>query len=160
MGSWDGSGISWTICKQSAPLLQRDNHINTSSLNFYRPGALPDAQPTASKHWRHHTLTLLIRKHSQFYSLMVDPNFWHPLSGSTLTTHRAFWVADPMAWNSLPDFISDSTSNAVCFRLSGTYSKRTSANSISGVLNDNALYKSLTHFTTNVCLISHQLTSL
>jgi len=32
--------------------LQTDNHANTSSLNFYRPDALPDAQPTASKHWR------------------------------------------------------------------------------------------------------------
>ena len=27
-------------------LFQTDNHINTSSLNFYRPDALPDAQPT------------------------------------------------------------------------------------------------------------------
>jgi len=25
-------------------------HTNTSSLNFYRPDALPDAQPTVSKH--------------------------------------------------------------------------------------------------------------
>jgi len=31
-------------------LLQTDNHASTSSLNFYRPGALPDAQPTVSKH--------------------------------------------------------------------------------------------------------------
>ena len=30
--------------------LQIDNHTNTSSLNVYRPDALPDAQPTASKH--------------------------------------------------------------------------------------------------------------
>jgi len=30
-----------TIC----PLLQTDNHTDTSSLNFYRPDALPDAQP-------------------------------------------------------------------------------------------------------------------
>jgi len=30
--------------------LQADNDINTSSLNFYEPDALPDAQPTASKH--------------------------------------------------------------------------------------------------------------
>ena len=34
------SGISWTICKQSAPRCRQDNHINTSSLNFYRPDAL------------------------------------------------------------------------------------------------------------------------
>ena len=30
--------------------LQTDNHTNTSSLNFYRPGAVPDAQPTVSEH--------------------------------------------------------------------------------------------------------------
>ena len=31
-------------------LLQTDNHNNTSSLNFYRLDAFPDAQPTVSKH--------------------------------------------------------------------------------------------------------------
>ena len=30
-------------------LLQTYNHTNTSSLNVYRPDALPDAQPTVSK---------------------------------------------------------------------------------------------------------------
>ena len=30
--------------------LQTDNHTNISSLNFYRLDALPDTQPTASKH--------------------------------------------------------------------------------------------------------------
>jgi len=34
-----------TICIS----LQTDNHTNTSSLNFYRPDALPGAQPTVSK---------------------------------------------------------------------------------------------------------------
>ena len=33
--------------------LQTDNHASTSPLSFYRPDALPAAQPTASKHWRH-----------------------------------------------------------------------------------------------------------
>ena len=33
--------------------LQTDNHASTSLLGFYRPDALPAAQPTASKHWRH-----------------------------------------------------------------------------------------------------------
>ena len=32
--------------------LQTDNHTNISSLNFYRPDVLPDAQTTVSKHWR------------------------------------------------------------------------------------------------------------
>jgi len=30
--------------------LQTDNHASTASLNFYRTCALPDAQPTVSKH--------------------------------------------------------------------------------------------------------------
>jgi len=44
-----GSGISWAICK-SAP---RSRHITmpAPSLSFYRPDALPAAQPTTSKHW-------------------------------------------------------------------------------------------------------------
>jgi len=29
---------------------QTDKHSSTSSLNFYRPYALPDAQPTVSMH--------------------------------------------------------------------------------------------------------------
>jgi len=30
--------------------LQADNHASTPPLSFYRPDALPSAQPTASKH--------------------------------------------------------------------------------------------------------------
>jgi len=30
--------------------LQTDNHASTPPLSFYRPDALPAAQPTASKH--------------------------------------------------------------------------------------------------------------
>jgi len=44
-----GFGMQWhqldhmqTICTS----LQTDNHINTLSLNFYRPDALPGTQPT------------------------------------------------------------------------------------------------------------------
>ena len=46
-----GSGISWAICK-SAP---RSRQITTPAPHhsvFYRPDALPAAQPTASEHWR------------------------------------------------------------------------------------------------------------
>ena len=42
------SGPLQIICTS----LQTDNHANTSSLNFYRPDALPDSWPTVSKHWR------------------------------------------------------------------------------------------------------------
>jgi len=44
------SGISWTICKQSAP---RSRQITTPTPHqsiVYRLDALPDAQPTVSKH--------------------------------------------------------------------------------------------------------------
>ena len=47
-----GSGIRWAICK-SAP---RSRQITTPAPHhsvFYRPDALPAAQPAASKHWRH-----------------------------------------------------------------------------------------------------------
>ena len=46
-----GSGISWAICKSAL----RSRQITTSAPHhsvFYRPDALPAAQPTASKHWR------------------------------------------------------------------------------------------------------------
>ena len=36
------SGISWIYANN----LQAENHTNTLLLNFYRPGTLPDAQPT------------------------------------------------------------------------------------------------------------------
>jgi len=37
-----------TVCTS----LQTDNHTNTLSLDFYRPDALLDAEPTVLKHWR------------------------------------------------------------------------------------------------------------
>jgi len=38
-----------TICT----LLQINNHTNNTSLNFYKPAPLPNAQPEVSKHWWH-----------------------------------------------------------------------------------------------------------
>ena len=43
-----------TICT----LLQTDSHTNTSSLNVYRLGSLPEAQPTVSKNWIHNWVGL------------------------------------------------------------------------------------------------------
>jgi len=45
------SGIGWAICK-SAPRSRQ--HLSTQF--FYRPDALPAAQPTASMHWRQNSL--------------------------------------------------------------------------------------------------------
>ena len=44
-----GSGISWAICK-SAPLSRQITMPAPHHSVFYRPDALPVAQPTASKH--------------------------------------------------------------------------------------------------------------
>ena len=46
-----GSGISWAICK-SAPHSRQITMPAPHHSVFYRPDALPAAQPTASKHWR------------------------------------------------------------------------------------------------------------
>ena len=51
-GTVSGSGITWAVCK-SAP---RSRQITMPAFHhwvFYGPDALPAAQPTASKHWRH-----------------------------------------------------------------------------------------------------------
>ena len=47
-----GSGISWAICNSAPRSRQITMPVPHHSL-FYRPYALPAAQPTASKHWRH-----------------------------------------------------------------------------------------------------------
>ena len=47
-----GSGIGWAICK-SAPRSRQITMPAPHHSVFYRPGALPATQPTASKHWRH-----------------------------------------------------------------------------------------------------------
>ena len=50
------------------------------------------------------------------------------VSGSTLTAvGRSQLLADPMAWNSLPDFIRDPTSSTGCVYLKRTCSRVTSA---------------------------------
>ena len=66
-----GSGISWAVCK-SAP---RSRQITTPAPHysvFYRPDALPAAQPTVSKHWRH--------KLKQYLSEKKTIHLLHPVS--------------------------------------------------------------------------------
>jgi len=50
-GTMSGSGISWAICKFAPHCRQMTTPAPHYSV-FYRPDALPAAQPTASKHWR------------------------------------------------------------------------------------------------------------
>ena len=51
-----GSGISWAICQSALCSRQTTTPVPHHSV-FYRPDALPAAQPTASKHWRHKPCT-------------------------------------------------------------------------------------------------------
>jgi len=48
-----GSGISWAICKSASCSSQITTPAPHHSV-FYRPDALPAAQPTVSEHWRHY----------------------------------------------------------------------------------------------------------
>jgi len=65
-----GSGISWAICKSAT----RSRQITTPKPHhsvFYRPDALPAAQPTASKHRRNKKCDGTVNK----YQLsLIDPH--------------------------------------------------------------------------------------
>jgi len=49
IGFWDAVASAGTYAN-NVHSFQTDNHTNTSSLNFYRPDALSDAQPRVSMH--------------------------------------------------------------------------------------------------------------
>jgi len=53
-----GSGISWAICK-SAPCSRQITTPAPHHSGFYRPDALPAAQPTVSKHCQQNCIVLL-----------------------------------------------------------------------------------------------------
>ena len=103
MGCWDILASAGPYAKND-PIrtsLLTDNHTNTSSLNFYRPGALPDAQPTVSKQWQHQQskhcttiTTIIVTQSKQTYFLMrvvkkaLLPPFTTWYSTALTTTER------------------------------------------------------------------------
>ena len=54
-----GSGISWDTCKSAPHSIQITMPTPHRSV-FYRPDALPAAQPTASKHWRQNIQNIIL----------------------------------------------------------------------------------------------------
>ena len=83
----NSSGISWAICK-SAP---RSRQITTPAPHqsvFYRPDALPAAQPTASKHWRTRSNQIQSRMASRVYRPVL----------STLTKCLSCWCYASTMW--------------------------------------------------------------
>ena len=80
-----GSGISWAICK-SAPRSRQTTTPSPHHSVFYRPAALPAAQPTVSKDWRR---TIKVINQQKCFSetgrtvlLLLQP-FNGPFSGTT-----------------------------------------------------------------------------
>ena len=68
------SGISWAVCK-SAPCSRQITTPTPHHSVFYRPDALPAAQPTASKQWRQtRTLTTILRGRSNNEAYSRDPD--------------------------------------------------------------------------------------
>ena len=57
-------------------LLWTDNHASTWSLSFYRPDALPAAQPTASKHWRQYQTRTALAQGPTNCTSTFDHDFW------------------------------------------------------------------------------------
>jgi len=84
-----GRGISWTICK-SAPRSRQITMPAPHHSVFYRPDALPAAQPTASKHWR----PVSTKKERLIWarSVGVMNPLWFYLSGTGLA--RLSWKRD------------------------------------------------------------------
>ena len=61
------SGISWDICESATRSRQVSVPAPHHSV-FYRPDALPAAQPTASKHWRQ--VNSILKKHLWKYHVV------------------------------------------------------------------------------------------
>ena len=80
-----------TIC---TALYSRHNHSSTSSLNFYRPGALPDVQPAVSDHLR----TLL-----GTYTIL---NYPRESFREGLCNHRRWFVDCLSVWLSVCLFVT------------------------------------------------------
>ena len=76
-----GSGIILAICK-SAPWRRQCRHVTTPASHhsvFYRPDALPAAQPTASKHSRHEHWRHLDTVTCEIFWLTSIPVLHHPV---------------------------------------------------------------------------------
>jgi len=66
-----GSAISWGI-RKSAPRSRQTTMPAPHHLVFYRPDALPVAQPTASKHWRYCSCQNTQEKQKQHCGVSIE----------------------------------------------------------------------------------------
>ena len=92
-----GSGISWAICKSTS----RSRQITMPAPHhkfFYRPDALPAAQPTVSKQWRQSDTYTQVDKYTGSQRL----HCWCPLANNVgkINCHATpkviwLWVSQP-----------------------------------------------------------------
>ena len=83
------SGISWAICKSAPHSRQTTTPVPHHSV-FYRPDALPAAQPTASKHWR--------QKHWRQFTIVHIVHYCSLFSiFDIILNHTYFWPAKVVA---------------------------------------------------------------
>ena len=78
--------------------LQIDNHINNSTLNCYRPDALPDDQPTVSNHWRHQHARKLYTFDTREVLIPVTSLYSHCLKMTCMLTSKQInylWFTSP-----------------------------------------------------------------
>jgi len=85
-----GSGISWAIYKSAL----RSRQITMPAPNhsvFYRPDALPAAQPTASRHWRqwHWRQSMILHLWRNYYSIIITR--YHLLLTKIMGNVLYFW---------------------------------------------------------------------
>ena len=100
-----GSGISWAVCK-SAPCSRQTTALAPHDSVFYRPDALPGAQPTASKlpslfsslQWNRYPLVSARRWfHWLHHSRKCTPSVWISLFVPRLLSVRISFVVD-VSW--------------------------------------------------------------
>ena len=86
-----GSGISCARCK-SAPCSRQITTPASHHSVFYRLDALPVAQPTASKHWRHRWSCCSMGQTDKWMDRQTDsrPLFRHNILCSQ---HQEFWIS-------------------------------------------------------------------
>ena len=101
-----GSGISWAVCK-SAPHSRQITTPTPHRSVFYRPDALPAAQPTASKHWRQYCQYWLFQKCSFELAGTVTSILNKSFSTGTVPHQWLTAVVTPVPKKSNPTELSD-----------------------------------------------------
>jgi len=113
-----GSGISWGICK-SAPRTRQITMPAPHHSVFYRPDALPAAQPRASKHWRPNDAQLVELK------LKLTAAHWQrPRQRNRYTERERDWcgeghLAEALAGLLVAHFLGDAVDITVTLTTAG-----------------------------------------